>query len=198
MKPSSPIILFVLASTVVHAGFMMNSNNTSTITLPGSTGSVMAVRIKEKTTQQHDNNKPESVSKKTASPKLTKLISSEKYIKIPRNKQVNKTASTPATSSSDNSRAHVISILIDEFSRYFSYPKLAQRRNWQGKVLLSLRISPAGLIKSIEINDSSGYSILDQAALAAMRKVGTLPKISSWLKNDIELQLPVVYQLTES
>ena len=189
-------MLFVLASTIVHAGFMMTSNNTGTITLPGSTGSVMMIKI----------NKSEPVAKNTlekttqfkTKAKVNKTIPALKKI----NKKISKTPSTQLTHAThtppqSESKARVASLIYKELNQYFTYPKLAIKRNWQGKVLLSLRVTSTGKIKNIQINDSSGYDILDQAAINSLSKVEHLPEISSWLPFDIDLKFPVVYKLIE-
>ena len=193
---------FIIASAVIHIGFLISQNSIN-ITLPGSSGSVMAIKLKEmnqitvtpikkedsaeingyqKVAEIKDTTKQLQTSK-LATEKLTK----EKYVATARSTSIEQ----------QESKAHVTSILIEEFSQHFSYPKLAIKRNWQGKVLLSLRVSSSGAIENIQINNSSGYNILDQAAVNSMRKVGSLPQVSSWFKNNIELKLPVVYQLTE-
>lgn len=202
----------MFASAGIHAGLMIVSNPSTTITLPGSSGSVMEVKIKEKQpTVKKENavkkqNIAKPVQKKLAQKPLPQEISrqikktappSEISEKPEQNKQIVKTI-TPATNKQQvESKARVISIIYTELSQYFTYPKIAQRRNWQGKVLLSLRVSSSGNIENIQLKKSSGYNVLDQAAINSLRKVGNLPHVSSWLSNDIELKFPVIYKLIE-
>lgn len=189
MKLFSPIIIFMIASAGIHSAFVIISEP-STIILPGSTGSNMVIKLKEKnTTKQLNKSQQEKQIGKTAI-KIPATIKQKKLSKIEPQKHLITTAKQQS-----KSKAHVVSILIEEFNQYFSYPKFAKRRNWQGKVLLSLRITSTGKIKNIKIDDSSGYNILDQAAINSMRKIGKLPQTASWLENDIELEIPVVYQL---
>ena len=95
------------------------------------------------------------------------------------------------------SKAHVISIIYKRLNNHFKYPRIAQRRNWQGQVLLAFRLSRDGNIKNIKINHSSGYNVLDQAAIVALQKIGQLPQVTSWLNDGIDIQIPIIYQLTE-
>ena len=45
---------------------------------------------------------------------------------------------------------------------------------------------------------SSGYSILDDDALATMARIGELPQARSWLSgHGVRIALPVVYRLVE-
>ena len=189
MKLFSPIITFMIASAGIHSAFVIISEP-SAIILPSSTGSIMVVKLKEKnTTKKLKKSQQEQLIEKIA----IKTPATIKQIRLSKEKP-QKHLVTPAQQQS-KSKAHVVSILIEEFNQYFSYPKFAKRRNWQGKVLLSLRITSSGKIKNIQIDNSSGYNILDQAAINSMRKVGKLPQTASWLENDIELEIPVVYQL---
>ena len=50
------------------------------------------------------------------------------------------------------------------------YPKLSKRLKEQGTVILSMLISAQGRIEAISIQESSGFSRLDQAALTAAAK----------------------------
>ncbi len=49
------------------------------------------------------------------------------------------------------------------------YPSLARRRGYQGEVVIRVIVSPAGKCRSASIVSSSGYSILDEAALEAVQ-----------------------------
>lgn len=192
----------MVASAGIHASLVMTSNNSTTITLPGSTGSVMEVKIKErenpleKTTTARQAQK--KISKKTeqkeSSIKIKKTTLTSETVAI---LSQEKTTSLITDKQQAESKARVISIINKELIQHFIYPKLAQKRNWQGKVLLSLRVSASGKINNVQLNSSSGYDVLDQAAINSLVKVKYLPQTSTWLSNDIYLQLPVVYQLTE-
>lgn len=46
-----------------------------------------------------------------------------------------------------------------------TYPKRAIRRRWQGEVLIEFKITKSGAIQQLSIVQSSGRSLLDQAAL---------------------------------
>ncbi len=51
-----------------------------------------------------------------------------------------------------------------------TYPYRARRRGLEGDVLLHFRIHPDGRIDAIHVRHSSGYAILDGAALAVIQE----------------------------
>ena len=194
MKLLSPILLFTLASAGLHAGFVMSSHSNN-ITLPGSTGSVMVVQIKNKKTPTPIKKSKVDLAEKQ---KITNTITTNKTASIlKKDKPSNKIESASIQQNPAKSKARVASIIYKELNQYFTYPRLAIKKNWQGKVTLSLRVTSAGKIKNIKLNNSSGYDILDQAAINSLSKVDYLPEISSWLPFDIDLEFPVVYKLIE-
>jgi TonB family protein len=50
------------------------------------------------------------------------------------------------------------------------YPGLAQRMGYQGTVTLQITIDPSGAVTDVQLQKSSGYKILDDAALEHTRK----------------------------
>src|SRR5690606_31137464 len=55
------------------------------------------------------------------------------------------------------------------------YPSLAQRRGWEGTVLLRVRVLASGKPAEILIHKSSGRDALDQAALRAVKRWSFVP-----------------------
>lgn len=50
------------------------------------------------------------------------------------------------------------------------YPLVARRRGEEGKVLLRVNLSQSGAIKDVTVEESSGFELLDRAALKAVRR----------------------------
>jgi protein TonB len=75
------------------------------------------------------------------------------------------------------------------------YPRVARRRNYQGTVLLDVRVSADGTVAEVKVARSSGYSVLDRSALNSVghwlfepARRGSRP-IETWV------QVPVRFEL---
>ena len=75
------------------------------------------------------------------------------------------------------------------------YPAVAIRRGYEGSVLLNVRVLPNGKPEEVSVFRSSGYKVLDKAALRAVKKWKFVPAqrgfkaVSSWVKVPIEFRL---------
>lgn len=49
------------------------------------------------------------------------------------------------------------------------YPAVARSRQWEGRVLLKVRVRADGTCGQVEVSQSSGHEVLDEAALEAVR-----------------------------
>ncbi len=50
-----------------------------------------------------------------------------------------------------------------------AYPRLAERRGWTGTVVLLIDVAADGSVTDVKIESSSGYGVLDEAAVTAVR-----------------------------
>ena len=75
------------------------------------------------------------------------------------------------------------------------YPWAARRRGDEGRVTLRVRVSAQGAALAVEIAGSSGSSLLDEAALDAVRRWRFVPArrgneaIESWVS------VPIVFRI---
>ncbi len=93
----------------------------------------------------------------------------------------------------------VTTLLRAALAPYFHYPRLAQRRGWEGTVALGLHITPEGRLRDIRVIRGSGHAVLDRAARQALARVGHLPAEEIHLPpGGLELVLPVEYRLIDS
>jgi len=112
--------------------------------------------------------------------------------------------SIPTMTQEAAQRNFLLGEIHHRLSEYLSYPTRAQRRGWQGEVMVGFHVDKQGFLHNIHLTQTSGYSLLDSATLSAIGKVINIP-LSSWFKNNhktefhpIALQLPVQYRLINS
>lgn len=98
-----------------------------------------------------------------------------------------------ANETSQHARARVESRLRAHLARHFVYPELARQRGWEGEVVLRVIVVPPGNVERIQLARSSGYHVIDQAALRALEQA-KLPELET-LSHAFEMQLPIIYRL---
>ena len=77
-----------------------------------------------------------------------------------------------------------------KLAKHVYYPEEAISAGMEGEVRLLVTLDGDGHIKDVEIADSSGYPILDRAAIRAAYAMGSLPGVDRR-----ELILPVTFRL---
>lgn len=108
---------------------------------------------------------------------------------------------TPAANAPDQNKllggyAQQISRLL---AGHQEYPRLAAMRGWEGEVRLRLKIARKGNLLSIQVDHSSGYSILDQHALQLVDLAGNLPAMPDEMEGqEIQVIVPVNYKLRKA
>lgn len=76
-----------------------------------------------------------------------------------------------------------------------SYPRLAIKRRWQGEVLVQAWVSAEGETKEVLLKRSSGFELLDESALAAVKKwhfqayVDQGRRVASWVEVPVDFTL---------
>jgi TonB family protein len=77
-----------------------------------------------------------------------------------------------------------------------TYPELAQRRGEQGFVLLSVKVTARGSVAEIKVKRSSGFPLLDDAALQAVRAWQFEPAHIGPMAFDSEVDVPLRFRLS--
>lgn len=75
------------------------------------------------------------------------------------------------------------------------YPALARRKGEQGRVLLKVLVSETGLAEKVQVDTSSGYGNLDQAAVEAVKKWSFIPAKRSNQPVSAYVLVPVKFSL---
>lgn len=197
---------FLLAAVALHAGLLAWLPTQSAMQLGGTTLDAVAVSLTETpaSTREATKNKPNKpqevlrsdlqplVKMDTASPQ-PEPTKAEDSVTLP---QVIMQTEVSTAIASEASIASIRQQVQTELARHFHYPNTAIRRNWSGTVEVVFRIEPDGRVYDVRMKRSSGRSVLDKAALAAMQKVERIP-LDPQLKlaHAVELALPVIYRL---
>jgi len=80
-------------------------------------------------------------------------------------------------------------------SSRFNYPLLARRKGWQGVVKLQVHIESDGRISRLHVEQTSGYPVLDRAALQSLQ-LASVPDAEQWMQGQaIDIIIPVEYRL---
>ena len=86
--------------------------------------------------------------------------------------------------------------LARAFDKKKSYPRLARLRNWQGTTQLKLRIGSDGKLQDLSVARSSGFEVLDAAAVHMVQESLPLPEPPDVLRDrEITLSVPIVFKL---
>ena len=78
------------------------------------------------------------------------------------------------------------------------YPRTARRNRAQGRVLLRVQISADGIPLQLEVQQSSGHVVLDQAALHAVREWVFSPARDGVAAHRAWVVVPLVFSLKEN
>jgi len=106
-------------------------------------------------------------------------------------------ASNPSIQREETDR-QLRSSVMELITRKLTYPAIARRKGWQGTVKLQLHIEADGAITRLQVDETSGYRILDRAAMECLQ-LASLPGAARWLHGQaIDIVVPVEYRLVDS
>jgi len=94
-------------------------------------------------------------------------------------------------------RRRIVRSYLREVQRALGAPRFTralQRAEVEGVVMVGLRIDPAGHVHAVRVKQSSGHSLIDEAALAHVTQVHDVPAppdVLDWVTR--EITLPVRY-----
>lgn len=80
-------------------------------------------------------------------------------------------------------------ILAAAIERTKNYPRMARERGIEGVVRIRFRLVSSGSVEKIEIVQSSGSEVLDNASISAVYRAAPLPYVSGWV------EMPMKYVL---
>ncbi len=75
------------------------------------------------------------------------------------------------------------------------YPTLARRLGYEGTVVLAVDVLPSGLVEATSVTSSSGYDLLDQAALRAVAAWRFTPAQRWHEPVASRVEIPIIFRL---
>jgi len=106
-------------------------------------------------------------------------------------------ASSPEPSRQESDR-HLRNRILELVATNLKYPPLARRKGWQGTVVLKLHIEANGRISRLRVNETSGYPVLDRAAVESLQ-LASVTQAGEWLHGmPVDIMVPVEYRLVGS
>ena len=90
--------------------------------------------------------------------------------------------------------------IIEASPRYLDntppiYPIIARRRGYEGTVVLDVLVDKNGMVSDLRVFISSGYEILDSAALSSVKKWLFEPGLIGNEKKEMWVRVPICFQL---
>jgi protein TonB len=95
----------------------------------------------------------------------------------------------PAAHAAQDDGADPLDAIRELIESHLVYPPMARLQGIEGTVGVRFDVSAAGEPTGLAVVESSGFEILDEAALATVERAAPLPLVSPTVK------VPVVFQL---
>ena len=76
-----------------------------------------------------------------------------------------------------------------------TYPLIARKKGWQGKLLLKVRVSENGNVMNVNIVKTSGFSILDKTSVETIKKWKFTPAQIGQNYVEDYLNIPITFKL---
>lgn len=126
---------------------------------------------KEEIKKEKVEKKVVKIPDKKVEKKSVKKLQNNQKPAINTAKPVQKEVIGSAVSKNAALKNEIAAKIVYQMERYKKYPKQARRINAEGIAKVTFSVNTAGVVSSADISDSSGYPILDNAALQAAEKI---------------------------
>ncbi|MAZ40342.1 MAG: hypothetical protein CMF49_09525 [Legionellales bacterium] len=94
-----------------------------------------------------------------------------------------------------NTLNQLIQLIYQQIDAHKTYPEQAKAMHQQGKVLIKFILMPDGKLNNITLAQSSGFRLLDTAALATVQAASPIPHVARYLNSAQEFTIPIGYHL---
>lgn len=98
----------------------------------------------------------------------------------------------------EDAREGYVARVNDAAVRFKIYPRAAIDNNWEGEVVVLMRIGADGRIADLRVRKSSGYEVLDRQALQMFRNAKPFVPVPRALRgSEFEVELRAIYNLKD-
>jgi TonB family protein len=196
--------IFVAVSLAAHVAFLLHARWERHNAGDDSVPAVMAVQMVEVLPAPPKPvvvpaPGPETVTVKEPAPVMTRLPEPVAAPAPVRSRSATKPA-MPKVQSASAASSKAAPALVEarpsaRGNRPPYYPEMARRNGWQGLCMVRVSVTPEGRAASVSLARSSGHGILDQAALAAVRKWKFSPRMVRGNAVACTVEVPVNFSL---
>lgn len=195
-KTTAGLWTAVFVSLIIHLMlfFSLPSTKTENLSLGQEHFSTLIVVANtDISTVQKSTTKHTKTTSIPAIPSTSKIAQTKKHIK--KASQTN-LPTPPSQQNKTDSMNSVRGNIQSRLSQYLSYPELARRKNWQGIVIISLVVNDSGNFQDVQINSSSGFTLLDNTALSAVQQLGAVEIAEEFkLALNVTIEIPIQFKL---
>lgn len=140
--------------------------------------------------------KKEEIINKKVEKKPIQKVKKEQKPAINASKTLKKETAGSAVSNSAELKNEIAAKIVYQMERYKKYPKQARRISAEGIAKVTFSVNAAGIVASADISYSSGYAVLDNAALQAAEKIIGSKVVTNETYNDLlQVTVPVDFYL---
>jgi TonB family protein len=93
---------------------------------------------------------------------------------------------------------HYLREVQERIENLKKYPWLARMKGQEGSTRLGFKITHSGEPREIHLLKSSGWEVLDEESLNIVRRVGRFPVPPQNWKEDVQVEVPMVFQMDSS
>jgi protein TonB len=79
----------------------------------------------------------------------------------------------------------------NRIARTLVYPARAKMLGWEGRVVLAFVLLADGAVRGLRVERTSGYALLDEAALSAVKRAAPFSPPG----RDVRIEIPVNFQM---
>lgn len=186
-KPASKFKYFFLLSLLVHVIIILSINLQPIATPPPPSKILVVLRQPIIPTSELISKKIATTSSVDTDAKITYLTKSleqkfNAYAQRPRRRAISTSITEPNYSNYLEKWRHKVEVIGNQ-----NYPELARRLGLQGNLILQVTVQKNGSIQQVQVVYSSGYKILDEAAMRIVQLAAPFEPFPESISKEVDV-----------